>query len=121
MRMEKLAGSFAMGVGASMIGMWTMLYFNGDIVELAAKPVEIGFHLAAEGSTALLLVLGGFGLIRGKIWGRRLFLFSEGMLVYTLIQSPGYYLAKGEGTFVVMFLVLLAASIGCVNYFLKTD
>lgn len=104
----KLAASiYAILMGVSLIGMWIMFYLSGNIAELATKPWEIGLHLTAEITTALLLIIGGYGLLAKHTWGFRMFLFSMGMLAYTLIMSPGYLLQKGDIPFAVMFLVFI--------------
>jgi hypothetical protein len=38
-------------------------------------------------------------------WAGRTDIFASGMLVYTLIQSPGYYLERNSLAFVAMFAV----------------
>jgi len=104
---RKTAGIFSIVVGVSMLGMWLMFYFTGSIPELATEPARITLHLAAELATAIALIVGGWGLLKYKAWGKQLYLLSTGALIYTMIQSPGYFLQTGETGFVVMFAVLL--------------
>ncbi len=104
---KKTAGIFSIVVGVSMLGMWLMFYFTGSIPELATEPARITLHLAAELATAIALIFGGWGLLKFKAWGNQLYLLSTGALIYTMIQSPGYFLQTGETGFVVMFAVLL--------------
>lgn len=95
-----------------MIGAWIMFYVTDNIPELETAPVQIGMHLMAEFVTAALLIVSGLAIIKNKEWAFKLYLFSMGMLVYTLIQSPGYFLQQGEialaGMFVVLFVIALA-------------
>jgi hypothetical protein len=63
-------------------------------------------HLAADFTTAILLVIAGVALLRRARWARPLMFFALGMLVYTVIQSPGYYMQLGQPAFVAMFAVL---------------
>lgn len=111
MKIRTWAALYSLVVGVSMIGMWTMFYFSGGIPELKTKPVEITLHLAAELSTAVLLIIGSWGLIKRRPWGIQAHSLSLGMLLYTLIASPGYYLAKGELPFVFLFAVLAALAV----------
>ena len=104
---RKTAAIFSIFVGVSMIGMWLMFYFTNSIPELATEPARITMHLAAEFVTAITLILGGWGLIKLKTWGEQLYLLATGALIYTMIQSPGYFLQTGESGFVVMFAVLM--------------
>jgi hypothetical protein len=92
--------------GIAMIGMWSMFLLTGQVPELQTKPWNIAMHLAAEFTTAVLLLIAGLALLRSVRWARRTALFALGMLVYTVIQSPGYYLDPVQPVFVVMFAVL---------------
>jgi hypothetical protein len=100
------AAWYAIAVGVLMGGMWLVFVLTGQVPELATEPWSIGMHLAAEFLTALVLVASGVGLLRARWWGERLYLVGMGMLFYTLVQSPGYYLERGEPVFVAMFALL---------------
>jgi hypothetical protein len=73
---------------------------------------EIVLHLTAELATAALLATGGIVLGRGG--ERWLALVGLGMLLYTVIQSPGYFLARHELAPVVMFAVLALLTIAAI-------
>ena len=73
---------------------------------------EIALHLTAELATALLLAIGGVLLARGGT--RWLALVGLGMLLYTVIQSPGYFLGRHEMGPVVMFAVLGGLTIAAI-------
>lgn len=103
---RKMGAGYAMAVGVLMLVMWPVLFITGDIVELQTAPLEIYFHLAAELLTAVLLIAGGVGKFRGKAWGLKLYLLSMGMLIYTVMNSAGYYAQTGDIAFVTMFAVL---------------
>lgn len=122
MRIVKWAALYCILIGISMIGVWTMLYLNNEIPELATTPIAIGMHITAEIVTGVLLIVGGLGLILQKTWGFQMYMFSMGMLVYTLIQSPGYYAQKGEYAFVAMFAVcIILAVVIIIASFIKRD
>lgn len=93
-------------VGMFMGGFWLMLYLTGGIPELRTVPIEIGYHLAAEVLTAVMLVTAGFGLLRGPYWVERLYPVALGMLLYTVINSAGYYAQLEDLVMVGMFTVL---------------
>lgn len=101
---------FAIIVGVGMIGQWAVSYFSKQIPELKTEPIRIGFHLAAEFITALALIAGGLGLLGGWAWGVPVYLVATGMLLYTAIVSPGYFVQKGQWGWLVMFgaIILLA-------------
>lgn len=116
------AAWYAIAVGVLMGGMWTTFLLTGLVPELADEPWSIGLHLAAEFLTALVLVVSGAGLLRRQWWAERLYLLGMGMLFYTLVQSPGYYLQRGEAVFVAMFALLALAGLVLVApYFRRHD
>lgn len=119
----KFAGWYGIVVGLLMLGQWGVSLTTGKVPELQAAPLAIGFHLAAEVLTSLLLVLSGLALLRKIAWGRPAFLVAGGMLLYSIINSPGYFAQRGEwgfvGLFGVLFLAGLAALMGIA--FTKSD
>ncbi len=110
--MARKAGAiYAVVVGVMMLVMWPVLFIAGEITELQAAPVEIYFHLAAELLTAIVLIAAGVGLLHGAAWGMKLYLLSMGMLIYTVINSSGYYAQSGDFCFVIMFAGLLILAV----------
>jgi hypothetical protein len=102
---------FAIVVGIGMIGIWSVSYFTNQIPELETEPMRIKFHLAAEFTTAIVLLAAGIGLLTGQNWALDTFLISMGMLLYTVIVSPGYFAQKGQWAYVVMFGVILVLAL----------
>jgi len=105
--MRRVAAIYAIVVGLLMFGQWAMFLITGNVPELETEPVRIAFHLAGEFTTAALLVAGGFGLLTLRRWGFHAFLLSMGMLLYTIIVSPGYFGQLGQWVFVLLFAVLV--------------
>jgi len=105
LNIKNIASAYSIFIGLSMFGMWSMFWITGNIPELETEPIRIVMHLAAEFVTAVLLIVGGIALLRGWRYGINLFQVSMGMLIYTLIQSPGYFAEQGEFVFVVMFAI----------------
>jgi hypothetical protein len=112
--MKTILSVYSITVGVAMITMWTVLWSTGAIPEMTTKPLEIAMHLTAEFTTAGLLVISGIGLLVGARWANRVNVFASGMLVYSLIQSPGYYLQRHATisvlAFAVCFLITVALS-----------
>lgn len=111
MKIKKYAIGYSLFMGVSMIGMWIVFYISGSIPELTTKPIELGMHVLAEITTAIFLIIGGLGLLKRRKWSSKIYFLSMGMLIYTLIMSPGYFLQKGELPFVLMFLVFFISAI----------
>jgi hypothetical protein len=106
MKIRNIVAIYSLFIGILMIGMWSMLILTGKVPEMATKPVEIMLHLLAEFTTALLLIGGGIALLKKIKIGYNLNLVALGMLLYTLIVSPGYYLQRGDWTFVGIFALV---------------
>jgi len=102
---------FAIAVGVLMIGQWSFFYLSGQIPELETEPYRILFHLAGEFATAVALIVGGAGLLMGQSWASWLYMVAMGMLLYTMIVSPGYFAQRGQWPFVGMFAFLLILAI----------
>jgi hypothetical protein len=106
------ASVFVTVVGLGMIAQWTTSYVSKQIPELETEPIRIGFHIAAEMVTALLLIVSGIGLLATRPWASTLYPLSVGMLLYTAIASPGYFAQRGKWIWVLIFgvLILLATA-----------
>ena len=109
------AAFYAIAIGAIMLGQWALTILKGQVAGPEAGisgrgKTEMAFHWVAESATAILLILAGAGLLAGAGWGLTLFLVAAGMLVYTLINSPGFFAQKGKWWMVAFFGVLLVAA-----------
>ena len=78
--------------------------------QLRTASIALAFHLAAEGITALLLIVSGYLLVRGRRSFAWLGLVANGMLMYTVIVSPGYFAQLDQWPLFVMFALPLAAA-----------
>jgi peptidoglycan/LPS O-acetylase OafA/YrhL len=108
---RRIAALYAIVVGVGMIGQWAVFIATGQVPEFETEPVRISFHLAGEFTTAGLLLAGGSGLLTARKWGFHVFLLSMGMLLYTIIVSPGYFAQAGQFAFVGMFAVLVILTV----------
>jgi len=108
-----LAALYAILVGLAMIGQWALTLVKkqvpgpeaGSIIGRGA--VEILFHKVAELLTAIALLAGGVGLLLNCTWAGRAYLISMGLLLYTVINSSGYFAQKREWPMVGVFAVIL--------------
>lgn len=119
MKIRKIASIYSIFMGVSMIGMWLMFWSTGEIPELETEPIRIGAHLAAEFATAFLLITAGVSILKRCEIGLNLFQVSMGMLIYTLIQSPGYFAQQADIEFVVMFGVFMAFALFFTGHSLR--
>jgi hypothetical protein len=116
----KLAGWYGVVVGVLMLGQWGFFLGTGQVPELQTEPYRIAFHLAGEFLTAIMLIVSGIGLLRGKGWGVSLFLIAAGMVIYSVIVSPGYFAQSGQWLLVGMFAVLFILAVVSVFRLVKT-
>ena len=111
---------FAVLVGLSMIAIWIMLLITNQVSELVTSPLTITFHLIAEFVTGISLIVGGIALYGKYVLGVKIYLVSLGMLLYTVINSSGYYAQRGDWSFVFMFgVIFVLAVICCVGLLIK--
>jgi len=101
-------------VGAMMLAQWLVFIAAGQVPEFETEPYAIAFHLVAELATACALIVSGVLLLRGRRCAAGFALFAFGMLVYTSINSPGYFAQLGQWPLVAMFALVLVASLAAV-------
>jgi hypothetical protein len=106
-------------VGILMIAQWMVSIISGGVPEFQTEPWRIGFHLAAEFSTAIMLIVGGIAVLRADAWGRTVLLIGLGMVIYSEIVSPSYFAQLGGWPMAGMFLVLLFGAIWSVLRLLR--
>lgn len=110
--MHAAVASYCIAVAALMALWWGIEIRNGALNRPDRSRGEIALHLTAECLTALILAIGGIVLAQGG--PQSLALVGLGMLLYTVIQSPGYFLARREMAPVVMFAVLAGLTIAAI-------
>jgi hypothetical protein len=94
--------------------MWIIFIATNQVPEIKYAPIKITYHLIAEFFTAILLLIGGYGLLKKQVWGFYLYLISMGMLLYTVIVSAGYYANLGDMIMVGMFTVFQILTIAFI-------
>lgn len=102
-------------IGTLMLLQWLFFIGTGRVPELETTPISISFHMAIEFLTAMALILTGISLRGSKqeVW--ILSAFAQGMLIYAIVNSTGYFAQSGQYTLVIMFFLLLIVSITNVS------
>ena len=114
-------GWFQVVVGAGILLLWPALILAGEVPELQAGQRDIWFHIAAEVVTGLLLVVGGALLLRRPDTGARLLsTFALGALLYTGINSAGYYAELGEWLPAGLLVAVSVLAAGAFAVLLRT-
>lgn len=107
----KFAGIFGIFIGLLMIGQWAFFIAFGQVPEIQTEPYRIAFYLLAESITALGLIISGVGLLQNRAWSAKSYLFFTGMVVYSVLVSPGYFAQQDAWILVLMFALLLALAL----------
>jgi hypothetical protein len=113
---------FSLATGVMIPAFWAMLLLTGRIGELREGRRDIWLHIAAEIATGALLVAGAAALIADG-QSRVSFALSGaglGALVYTLIQSPGYYVDRRDWPMVGLFAVTWIACLPAIALLLAS-
>ncbi len=100
--------TFELIAGLGIVGLWTMLLVTRRVPEIRDRDRAIWFHLAAEYLLGLLLIASGSLLlvVGGEPWVRVLAGVAIGAMLYSTINSPGYYARDGEWGAVAGFGVI---------------
>jgi len=115
----KFSAWYAILVGFGMIAQWAFSIIAGDVPEFQTEPWRIGFHLAGEMSTALMLIIGGIATLKSIVWAKQILLLSLGMVIYSEIVSPGYFAQLAQWPMVGMFAILLLGATVSVIFLLN--
>ena len=103
----KFPAWYATLVGFLMIAQWTFSILAGGVPEFETAPWEIALHLAAEMTTAAMLILGGIAALKSVHWGKQVLCVGLGMVIYSEIVSPGYFAQLGQWALVALFAIFL--------------
>ena len=103
----KFSAWYGIAVGFIMIVLWIFFIASGSVPELQTDAWRIALHLAAELATALMLIVSGIALLKSAHWGKSMLLVGLGMVIYSEIDSPGYFAQRGQLALVAMFAILL--------------
>ncbi len=117
----KFAGWYGIIVGLCMFAQWGFFLAAGQVLEVQTEPIRLAFHLAAEFATAAMLIIGGVALLQRRSWGATLYLIAVGMVLYSMIVSPGYFAQQGQWIFVGMFAVLLVLALGSIRSMARSN
>lgn len=105
-------------IGLSMLGFWAGAIVSRSVPEINSGGIEIWYHITAEVVTGVVLLFGAIAVLVDDEAPLAVVLSSLGlgMLVYTLVASPGYYLERREVPLVSMFAGVWALAIPAVIF-----
>jgi hypothetical protein len=106
-----IAAGFAILVAIMVVGLWIGSLVQGAVPELATEPWEIRFHIAAELGMAALLAAGGLLALAGIPGAEGLLLLGLGAVLYSIVNSSGYYAERRRVAPLVMFGILFVVTV----------
>jgi len=112
--MDTVAAWYGIVVGALMGAWWAIDLSGGALDRPDRSRAEMELHLAAEFLTALALVASGIALLAAGDAAVPFAAAACGMLLYTVIVSPGYFMARREYAPAALFAVLAVLTVGAL-------
>jgi hypothetical protein len=101
-------GVLALVVGVGIVGLWIALLVTHQVPEIETGDRAIRFHITAEFLLGISLMIGGsLLLLNGEEHSARILASAAlGGMVYSAVNSSGYYAAKGSWPVVGALIVL---------------
>jgi hypothetical protein len=105
-------------IGVGVLGFWIVAVAAHRVPEIESGGIEIRFHILAEMVTGLVLIAGGLAVLvaGGATSTIVLSALGLGMLTYTLIVSPGYYIERRRTPLVWMFAAIWFLTIPAIIF-----
>jgi len=109
--MGTVVGIYCIAIGVLIAAMWAHALAHGAWQRADSSHAEMALHLVAEyAAAAWLVVAGAVFLFVGRA-ATPFLAAGIGMLLYTAVVSPGYFLGRREWAPVVMFAAIIALTI----------
>jgi hypothetical protein len=108
---RKLALGYCTFTGAAITLLWVVLLLTGNAAGLVSQPVKVSIHLISGVTSGLLLLLTAVTLAKRKKWACRLYFFSLGMLLYSVLNAVVYYVQIEKWDRVLVFSILVIVTV----------
>jgi hypothetical protein len=112
------AAVYAIAVGVVMVAWWALDLRQGAWDRGDRTRGEMATHLTAEFLAAAWLIVAGTAVLSVGEGAVPFLVAGLGMLLYTVINSVGYFLARRELAAVVMFTGLILLTVAALAVFL---
>ena len=95
-------------LGGGILGIWGLLLVSRQVPEIQNQDRAIYFHIAAEILTGFIVITGAVAAIAtaASSWSVGLLAIGLGAVLYSTINSPGYYANQKKWHFVGLFAAL---------------
>ncbi len=120
---NRLAAWLQISVGIAVVAWWAIAAATDGIAELQDGRTDIVFHIVAELLMASLLISAGVVLLRRGRTAATTTLsgLALGTLLYSSINSPGYFAEQGAWWAVGMFAVIGAIAVATAANLGRSD
>ena len=99
---------YAVMIGIIILSIWVFIIFSGEIKE---GKIEIIFHVISELLMALASIISGFLVFKKMIIGLVLGLISQSAIIYSVVNTIGYYWQTNEFAMVPLLIIVFVFSI----------
>lgn len=94
-------------IGIGIIGLWIMLLMTDQVPEIETALAEIIMHILIEISLGIMCIISGVMLLKKFKNAHYFCLLTNGLLIYSVVNSSGYYIQSGDFIMVMIFALLL--------------
>jgi len=108
---NRIIGGYTIFIGILVIAMWIMI-LNGPAI--SEGKTELGFHLFSEFLMAIICIVSGLRLFVNKPGAKILNVCGLGMVIYSVLNTAGYYGEKGETAMLLVFIILTIMTVTAV-------
>jgi peptidoglycan/LPS O-acetylase OafA/YrhL len=116
---SKIFGYIYIFIGVGIIGLWVMLLSTNQVPELETALAEIVMHIIIEVLMGIMAIISGVKLIKQCNLYREVCLITNGLLIYSVVNSSGYYIQRSNFPMIVMFGLILIFSLVSTYYLSK--
>ncbi len=105
---KKILGYIYIVIGVGIIGLWIMLLATDQVPEIETALAEIIMHIIIEATMGIMAIISGFFLLKGFKHYKEICFLTNGLLIYSVVNSSGYYIQSSNFAMVIMFGIIFA-------------
>lgn len=109
MHVRRLAVAYGTLVALAVLGFWTTYLLQGDVLGVVPARDAVGFHIAAEGVSAVLMATAAWAVATDHPRDRELLMAGLGSILYAAVNAWGLY---EEGWVLVPIVLSIPATLG---------
>lgn len=115
--MKKVISIIYIIIGIGILGLWMMLLLTNQVPELETEPAAIILHIIIEVIMGVACIITGIVQLKKWQYRKETLLLTTGMVLYSVVNSSGYYINLNSYGMVVFFAFILLFSVYSVHIF----